>query len=241
MYRRDLLRLGGTAGLFAIGAGRMNARQDLVAAVDAVDHLLLGVADLDSGTTWIERITGIRPTFGGSHPGRGTRNSLISLGGRHYLEIIAPDPDQKGGQSDFDLRSLTEPRLINWAAGTTDIDALAQRVRGAGGQVMGPRDGARARPDGATLKWKTLGLQSSFAQNGVNPIPFFIQWASDTRHPSEDSPKGCRLQSLDIAHPDHAGVAALLKQVGIDGAVKQAERAVLRATIETPKGPVYLT
>jgi hypothetical protein len=212
-----------------------------VPATRAVDHLLLGVADLDHGIEWVEKLTGVKAVFGGSHPGRGTRNALLSLGGRRYLEIIAPDPEQTAYNFQIDIRKLAEPRLITWAAAASDINAIAKKARDAGYQLFGPNDGSRARPDGKVLKWKTLGIQNALGHDGVEPIPFFIEWAADSLHPSQDSPQGCELQSLAMEHPDAAKVRSALKDLGIELKVKQASGARLTATLKTPKGKVELS
>ncbi len=219
----------------------MSVAEDLVPATSAVDHLLLGVADLERGIAWVERMTGVKAVIGGSHPGVGTRNALVSLGGRQYLEIIAPDPAQTAYHFQIDVRTLTEPRLITWAAVTTDINAIAKKAREAGHQIFGPRDGSRARPDGKVLKWKTLGVLNKFGLQGVEPIPFFIEWAADSLHPSQDSPKGCELQSFEIEYPEPAGVTQLLTDLGIEAKVRQATNVRLTAMLKTPKGKVELS
>ncbi|MBX3278681.1 MAG: VOC family protein [Acidobacteria bacterium] len=219
----------------------MSKGQSLAPAVNAVDHLLFGINDLDRGISWVEKMTGVKAVAGGSHPGVGTRNALVSLGGRRYLEIIAPDPAQASYNSNIDVRNLAEPRLITWAALAMDINAAAGRVRAAGYELFGPRDGSRARPDGKMLKWKSMGVISKFGLQGIDPIPFFIEWAGDSVHPTQDSPKGCELQSFEIEHPDPTGVLRTLKDLGIEANVKHAKESRLRAVLKTPKGKVELT
>ncbi len=240
LTRREVLRLLGTAGACLFGEV-VSASENLMPASAAVDHLLLGVADLDRGIVWVEKLTGVKAVVGGNHPGVGTRNALISLGRRQYLEIIAPDPLQTSYNFPIDVRILTEPQLITWAAAATDINTIAEKARQAGNQIFGPRDGSRTRPDGKVLKWKTLGVLNTFGLQGVEPIPFFIEWAVDSLHPSQDSPKGCELQSFEIEHPDPANVSDTLKKLGIDATVKQARKARLTATLKTPRGKVNLS
>src|SRR4029077_14510397 len=101
----------------------MGAPVNVAAEVpEVLDHILLGCGDLERAIAWVEERTGVKAAFGGVHPGRGTQNALLSLGTRHYLEIIAPDPKQggtAGAQSSvarLGLRELVEPRLVSWAA-----------------------------------------------------------------------------------------------------------------------------
>ena len=157
--RRHFLQLGNSALLasFLCGAA-IGEEMKLREAKDAVDHLVLGVSDLQKGIEWFEMKTGVRPVFGGKHPNRGTQNALISFGNRQYLELLAPDPQQAGHERAADLLKLTEPRLVLWASATSEIDSVARQAKAANLLMMGPIDGSRARPDGKLLKWRSLNV-----------------------------------------------------------------------------------
>lgn len=203
----------------------------------ALDHLLLGIADLDQGIEWVRRKTGISATMGGSHPGVGTRNALFSLGNRQYIEIISIDPMQQETSPRADLvRGLKTPRLITWAAATPDIDSIKRLAVHSGYSVEGPSDGSRVKTDGTRLKWKTLSLQNDF--DGV--IPFFIEWDSGTVHPSVGSPSGCRLEELEIRHPDAEQVREILKKLGIVAVVVKRDKPRLSAVLSAPKGRIQI-
>jgi len=215
--------------------------QNLKLAVNAVDHLLLGVSDLDRGIAWVEERTGVKAAIGGVHPGRGTRNALLALGRQRYLEIIAPDPAQSAYNFQIDVRQLAEPRLVNWAAATADIEAVAAGARRAGLEVFGPNEGSRRTPSGGMLRWKTLGVASQLGGNSIQPMPFFIQWAPDSTHPSQDSPKGCELESFRFAHTDSQTLAGAFEALGISARISQSASVRLTASIRTPKGVVELS
>jgi catechol 2,3-dioxygenase-like lactoylglutathione lyase family enzyme len=199
-----------------------------------LDHILLGSPDLQAGIEFVEKHTGVRATFGGVHPGRGTQNGLLSLGDRRYLEIIAPDPAQPGVKNPIasDLHSLTEPRLVGWAAHPGSLTAFAEKLRAAGIGFDGPTPGSRKRPNGQLLQWQIVSL----ADTASGLLPFFIEWSRDSVHPSVDAPKGCNLLGFTAEAPDPGKLAATLKMLDLDLAVKKAEKPRLHALISGPKG-----
>jgi hypothetical protein len=195
-----------------------------------LDHLLLGVPDLDQGIEWICEKTGAAPKRGGSHPGAGTRNALLSLGNRQYIEIISVDPEQTATSRTAELiRNLKAPQLIAWAASTTDISSLARAAEEAGYEFEGPIDGSRLTPQGDILRWKTLRIISDW--HGV--IPFFIEWDPHSVHPSVDSPAGCRLVSFEIRHPEPGRVREVLQSLRITATVQPGAKPQLLAVIDT--------
>ncbi|MFN0084636.1 MAG: VOC family protein [Blastocatellia bacterium] len=207
-------------------------------ARDAADHLLLGAADRESGIAWVEQKTGVKAVIGGSHPGIGTCNALLSLGGRQYLEIIAPDPAQSQLVERYAfLKTLTTPRLFSWAAAMSDGPAAAERFRAAGFEIFGPSPGSRNRPDGKQMKWKSLGVKSDLG----NLIPFFIEWDAGLTHPAADSPPGCRLRSIEFTHPRPEAVRETLRRLGIEAKINRGADDRLKAVLDSPRGKVVLS
>src|SRR5260370_40991909 len=145
-----------TGGVLALPAASWAADAENDEDVPALlDVIILGCNDLDRGIELVEESTGVRPAIGGIHPGRGTRNALLSLGERRYLEIMAPDPAQHEIVHYPQIRSMTDPRLIGWAVHPPNIPLLPKQLRGNQTAFTGPADGARKRPDGRVLTWTT--------------------------------------------------------------------------------------
>ncbi len=203
----------------------------------AIDHLLYGAPDLETGIDAIERRLGVKPAPGGRHPAYGTRNALLSLGPTCYLEVIAPDPslptpDRGIG---FGVEGMTEPRLVSWALRHPAIETAAGKI-----DLGAVEPGRRERADGTVLSWK---LTDPYRERMGGVIPFLIDWG-DTPHPASSAPSGGRLIGLRLEHPSPARVLECLDLLGADLAgvdVVAAEQAGMTARIATPGGAVELT
>jgi len=202
-----------------------------------LDHFILGCDDLDRGIDFVEKHTGVRAAFGGVHPGRGTRNALLSLGERKYLEIMAPDPAQHVTPQIPRLRELKEPRIVGWAVHPADVTQVAARLREADVAFKDPQPGSRRRPDGKVLHWKSLTLNDD--HHGL--LPFFIEWSADSLHPSADAPKGCRLVHFGAVTPQSDDLAKLATILQIDLPISHADKPALQATIVGPKDELAAT
>ena len=199
-----------------------------------LDHILLGASSLEEGIAFVKQHTGVTAALGGVHPGRGTRNALLSLGEKHYLEIIAPDPAQSGSLDDYDLKTLPAPHLVGWAAHPGDLNAFAARLRNANFAFDGPTPGSRRRPDGRLLEWKTLNLHDD--QAGL--LPFFIEWSAGTVHPSADAPAGCKILRFEHSTPRNVELRRFCTLLGLDVHVTDGAKPQLFARIAAPDGRV---
>ena len=237
--RRQFLGTGlALTGATSPAVGETSSAGQADDALDQVDHLIWGVSDLDAGIARLEELTGVRPSVGGRHPGRGTRNGILSLGARQYIEVLAPDPEQVSFESQrvTVLRGLQAPRLLTWCAVAGNADAMANRVRAAGEEVREIRDGARERPNGVTLRWRNLYVVGPV--DGV--IPYAIEWAEGTPHPSGDAPVGGSLRALRLQHPRPDDMNRLLAAMGLVARVERGTTTQLTVTLATPRGEVTL-
>ncbi|HEY1780602.1 MAG TPA: VOC family protein [Roseiarcus sp.] len=203
-----------------------------------LDHILWAAPDLGAGEKIIGSLTGVAPARGGSHPGFGTRNSLMGLDSGIYLEIISPDPAQalegnRGGR----IAALPRPGVMTFAIRSDDLDTLSAAARREGLSVQGPVAMSRDRPDGVRLDWTILYLEDSrFGE----AIPFVIDWGQSP-HPSESVPAGCRLRSFGVLHPKADELARLYAALDIPIPVKRGAYPGFVAELATPNGDVVLT
>jgi len=206
-------------------------------AEEALDHLLLGIADLDEGIDWVHRQTGVRAAMGGRHPGAGTRNALLSLNDHQYLEILALDPEQKQGGWMADMvQNAGKPRLVAWAVAVPEIISVLRNAVVFGYRVEGPAEGSRLTLLGKKLSWKTARIRCNFGA----VIPFFIEWGQGIEHPSQSSPAGCRLQRLEFIHPEADRVGEMLASLGLAAAVHQGTEPRITALLHTPRGEIRI-
>ena len=194
--------------------------------------------DLQHGIETVERLFGVRATPGGEHPGRGTRNALISLGPEVYLEIIGRDPARPAPPQPrpFGIDDLKEPRLVTWVAKGRNLESFAKEAAHAGVKLGEVIDGSRQRTDGVVLSWRYTDPRT-VAFDGL--VPFFIDWGK-TPHPAGTSTSGASLIDLRAEHPHPEPVQQALDTLGLDLRVERGPRPALIATIHTPRGRVEL-
>lgn len=204
-----------------------------------IDHLILGGPDLDALEQYAEEQLGVPPRRGGSHPGWGTRNSLVGLGGRRYLELVAPDPaqDDPEGARPFRVDELVAPTLVGWAVRADDIAAVVGRSRESGHDPGDPVAMSRTTPDGALLSWHLTPTDTGFA----GALPFVIDWG-ETPHPSDGLP-GVTLQTFRVRHPEASRISSVLEALGAGRGPVQLRTgapARLSAVLLTAAGRVEL-
>lgn len=207
-----------------------------------LDHLVIAAATLEQGEAYLATKLGVRPRPGGKHAAMGTHNSLLKIGAKMFVEVIAIDPQAITPQRPrwFGLdqpalrRELEEaPRLIHWVARTDDLDAARRAC---------PIDPGEAHVmTRGSFEWQiTIPADGHLPGGGV--LPTLIQW-SGPGHPTDTMPdSGLRLVALGGEHPEPAAIRSALTALALADTLKIsfAVKPRLAAMLQTPRGAVAL-
>lgn len=202
-----------------------------------IDHLVYAAADLDAAIERLERELGVRPAFAGRHPAFGTHNALLGLGGRTYLEVLAPDPGapQPATPGTFGLADEHRSELLaTWAIACDDIEAAVARARERGFDPGDPVPLERVDEQGNRLTWQ---LTLNFLAGG--PMPFLIEWGQSP-HPSASAPTGLALEQLHVEDPDPEALQKALAALDTEVDLRRAASPALVAHIRGPHGTIEL-
>jgi len=150
-----------------------------------IDHVVIGVIDLDLATSRLRDEHGLLALPGGRHPAWGTANRIVALGST-YLELVAVVEPEIAVRSAFGrwVSDMAAGRTGGgWAVRTHDMAATAERL---GLDVVA---GSRVGSEGRELRWQLAGVP---LDGEADPrLPFFISWAEGTPLPG----------SANVRHP----------------------------------------
>lgn len=203
--------------------------------ITGIDHIVIMTSDLETAASEWGKL-GFKVIPGGKHP-RGTHNALIAFEDGSYLELIAfwePDYDEHKWHK-FKGSGIG---LIDHALGSSDLAREVVEIGERGVRYDGPNPGARSRPDGVELAWRT----AQPADIDDHRLPFLIDDVSDRslRVPSgEDAvhENGVRgIDTLQIVVGDLGTAASEYSRV-VDGDVDDEAAAL---SIGEPSSSVIL-
>jgi Glyoxalase-like domain len=193
-----------------------------------VDHVLIAVADLDAAAAAAGRL-GLPVAAGGRHPGWGTGNRIVPVGGA-YVELVAVIEPAETATSPFgSWVAASPPGPMGWAVRGDDLDATARRLG------LEPVPGSRAAPDGRTLRWRTAGVERVVAEPS---LPFFIAWEPGTPFPGE-GPADVAIERIEL-RGDAARLEEWLGGAALPIAIRPGPAAVERIVLRGPGGAIAL-
>ena len=200
------------------------------------DHLVIATRDLDQAKERFLERSGVRPIDGGPHPGRGTRNALVSLGEGQYLEILAPDPEQDTPEG---LMASFPPdghdQIFHWAIRSQDLPGVARRATEVGLKPSPVVAASRVQPSGEPLEWDLMAVGG----HGLAGLaPFFIDWKQSI-HPSTNAPWVGALRAVSFRIPRTSALTYLLDPPAKGVEIVDGEPEI-EVQFESPEGRITL-
>src|SRR6266566_1623031 len=123
----------------------------------AIDHIIIGVNNLEQAATQFSQQLGLAVSGGGIHPTGGTANRIIVIGDT-YLELIAIHNPAEAQQSMLDRLAIHEGYL-NFVLASNDIEADSTALINRSILVHGPTSGLLMTDDGRARGWSRTNIE----------------------------------------------------------------------------------
>ena len=203
-----------------------------------IDHLVYATNNFEESIEWFEKASGIAPVFGGYHKDKGTKNALVKIGRKAYLEIIAVDPQNFQIKENrwMGLDLIEEAKLTRWAIQSDELSKEASALKNYNKAMGEIHAGSRETSSGAQLNWKMI---LPLAEPEVELAPFVIDW-EDSIHPAIDLQEGCDLLTLKFSHPNPEKIHVLFSNMGLHWEVIKSDEVSIHAELETPRGLIRI-
>lgn len=201
-----------------------------------IDHIVYIVSDLEEAMHDFEKKLGVRPIFGGHHNTFGTKNALINLKNKMYLELLAADDANTEIQPPrwMGIDLLTKNQIARWALKSDALEKEAQILKTYNPAMGQIKSGSRNSPDGSLLQWELL---MPLASPEVELIPFFLDWSNTEKHPSELLPDmHCELIALYATHPQPESFDPIFESLEYSLHCKPSNEIGIKAIIKCPNG-----
>lgn len=182
-----------------------------------LDHVIIGVNDLEAGTHTFQENLGLTPSGGGQHPFGGTANRIIVIGDT-YLELITVDRPEEAQPSM--LRRLAQgDGYLNCVFASDDIAADSAAMRERGVSIIGPNAGALHSTGGRSRGWQRTDVERpDLAQH----YPFLIQ------HDSSGEERRKRLAGWQKPPTHPLGAFRILSTTLVVGQLEEATQRFQR-------------
>jgi catechol 2,3-dioxygenase-like lactoylglutathione lyase family enzyme len=126
--------------------------------INALDHLIIAVSDLDAAEENYTKIFGIKPVWRGEHKELGTENSLFNFQNT-YFELLAAKGEGLGAALVNHYLQESGEGLIGIVLGTEEIDECYKSLQSKGYALGEISEGEGINfKDGAIREWKNLFL-----------------------------------------------------------------------------------
>ena len=200
-----------------------------------VDHIVYCVPNLKEAVDYFDSLLGIRPVIGGNHPSKGTKNALLNLGDKCYLEILAIDHNNHKvkGNRWMGIDLIKEPKITRWSLKSHNLDKDSRILSRQTPDLGIVNTGSRYTSDGRLLSWKMI-LPTSTPE--VEILPFMTDWSESDSHPTDNLQAGCSLQTLQLLHPFPNRIQSTISELGLNIIVEQNDIPEIVILINSPNG-----